>query len=230
MGPFPDIHRMLRWIAYPLAFVACLLLLALSYGATGYFDARADAKELIRRADALLDAGRGAEDLGPGRSQLLLSIQDPGFYDHNGIDIASPGAGLTTVTQSLAKRVGFDDFRPGIQKLRQIGYAVGLESTLSKPQILALFLDTLEMGPGPDGWMTGFYQACDMVYHRPPAELSETEFLRLAAVMIAPAKYNLILPDAALVDRVERLRKLVSGQCSPEDLFDVWLDACARRS
>ncbi|PCD76014.1 hypothetical protein CLN94_11020 [Pseudothioclava arenosa] len=36
------------------------------------------------------------------------------------------------------------------------GYALGLERSLRKGLILALWLDALEMGRGPDGWMIGF--------------------------------------------------------------------------
>lgn len=73
-------------------------------------------------------------------------MEDPGFAEHDGVDFSTPGAGLTTITQSAAKRLAFETFRPGIGKIRQTGYAMGLESRLSKDQILALWLDTLEMG------------------------------------------------------------------------------------
>ncbi len=218
-----------RWIVLPGALVALLLALAIGYAATGYYAAKDASEALALRAETLIEAGRGPDGLGDNRIEQLLKIQDPDFYTHNGIDLATPGTGLTTLTQALAKQIGFEDFKPGVHKLKLIGYAIGLERELSKDQIFALYLDTVEMGRGPDGWMTGFFDASLAIYRRPAARLGHNDFLRLVAVMIAPAQYDLIIPDASLVDRVERLRRRLSGQCSPGDLFDIWLEGCARK-
>ena len=141
-------------------------------------------------------------------------------------DMITPGAGVTTITQSAAKRLAFEAFKPGIGKIRQTGYALGLESELTKEQILALWLDTLEMGKGPDGWVTGFHRASEKNFGKAPTDLQETEFLSLVAVLIAPGKYRLGTDDPALAERVERIARLVSGSCSPLDNGDVWLEGC----
>ncbi|KZM47991.1 transglycosylase domain-containing protein [Labrenzia sp. OB1] len=205
-----------------------LLLVAagLIYGVSGYFDALSDADGLALRADALVAEGRGGKDLGEDRLETLLMVQDPAFHQHAGVDVTTPGAGVTTVTQSLAKRVGFREFKPGIGKIRQTGYAIGLERKLTKDQIMALWLDTLEMGRGPDGWMKGFFVASQAIYQRPPAELTEREFLSLVAVLIAPGTYDLRREDAQLQERIARVEKLVSGECTPSGNGDVWLEGC----
>ncbi len=215
--------RILKYLAYG---GALLLLLAVAYGAKGYFDALHDADGLRQRADRLIAAGLGGSDLGPGRLDILLKVQDPAFAEHAGVDFTTAGAGATTVTQSLSKRLAFDRFRPGIGKIRQTGYALGLERRLDKAQIMALWLDTLEMGRGPNGWMTGFYRASEAIFKRPPAALTEDEFLRLVAVLIAPANYDLRGENTALDDRVERIKRLVAAQCAPMDHGDVWLEGC----
>ncbi|POF34484.1 transglycosylase domain-containing protein [Roseibium marinum] len=209
---------------------AFLLLVAagLIYGVTGYLDALSDADGLALRADALMTEGRGGKDLGEDRLEKLLMVQDPAFHQHAGLDFATPGAGITTVTQSLAKRVAFRKFKPGIGKIRQTGYAIGLERKLTKDQIMALWLDTLEMGRGPDGWMKGFFVASEAVYQRPPAELTGREFLSLVAVLIAPGAYDLRHEDARLEERIARIERLVSGDCTPQGNGDVWLEGCRR--
>ena len=174
-----------------LAFVAALTLAAVAYAGSGYLAARADAPELAVRADALIAAGHGGADLGPGRIDQLLMVEDPGFYDHSGVDLSSKGAGLTTFTQSVGKVTGFEGFGSGIMKIRLMGYAVGLEQTLSKQQIIALWLDLVGMGRGPDGWMTGFFTASEQIYGRPPSQLGDAEFLSLVAVPIAPRNFDL---------------------------------------
>jgi len=217
---------MIRLAKYLIAAVLLLVAAALVYGAVGYADALSDAQDLARRADALIAEGRGGNDLGEDRLKQLLTVQDPAFLDHGGVDFTTAGAGLTTVTQSLAKRVGFETFKPGIGKIRQTGYAIGLEQRLTKDQIMALWLDTLEMGKGPDGWMKGFYPASETVYGKPPAELPDREFLSLVAVLIAPSDYDLLRADPQLEDRVARIERLVAGSCVPEGHGDVWLEGC----
>jgi len=202
---------------------------AVLYGAKGYRDALSDAPQLRRHADDLMARGRGGASLGADHLAILLAVEDPDFANHAGVDFSTPGAGATTITQSAAKRLAFEKFRPGIGKIRQTGYALGLESRLSKPQILALWLDTLEMGEGPDGWMTGFHKASSAIYGRPPAALSDTEFMRLVAVLIAPASYRLGGNDPALDERAGRIVRLVAGACVPEGHGDVWLDGCRQQ-
>jgi len=209
------------------AAIVILLAAALAYGADGYFDARKDALLLAPHADRLIAKGSGAAGLGPGRIEQLLLVEDPGFERHSGIDFSTSGAGLTTLTQGVGKHLGFTRFRPGVRKIRLIGYAMGLERGLTKAQIIALWLDTVGMGHGPNGWMTGFYEASRSIYGCPPHLLTEAEFLSLIAVPLAPAMFDLQRRNDALRTRVARIQRLVRGQCQPTGLRDVWLEGCA---
>ncbi|MFK7993283.1 MAG: hypothetical protein AB8B87_04035 [Granulosicoccus sp.] len=78
--------------------------------------------QLAKRADNLIANHFGGADLGGKRLQWLLKVQDPGYLLHNGIDLQSAGAGITTTTQSTLKRLAFNEFKPGIGKLRQTTY------------------------------------------------------------------------------------------------------------
>jgi len=215
----------------PLKFAACAVIILLGaaflYGAKGYLDALDDSSELAIRADRLIAMNHGATGLGQGRIDQLLHVEDPGFWDHGGVDLTTAGAGITTLTQSLAKRVGFENWQPGIRKIRQTGYALGLERRLLKAQIIALALDTAEMGRGPDGWITGFFDASQAVFDRSAADLGDREFLSLVAVLIAPARFDLTSDDPDLAKRVSRIERLISEKCAPKGLNDVWLDGCA---
>ncbi|QFT33018.1 monofunctional biosynthetic peptidoglycan transglycosylase [Labrenzia sp. THAF82] len=206
--------------------IALLLVGCIGYGAFGYFDAISDADDLRTRADTLIASDFGGASLGAKRYQQLLAVQDPRFEQHGGVDMTTPGAGITTISQSLSKRVGFEKFTPGIGKIRQTGYALGLESELSKEQIMALWLDTLEMGRGPEGWVTGFHRMSEAVFGAPPRAIKDEQYLSLLAVMIAPARYRIGTKDDALADRTGRIGRLVSGKCAPIDNSDVWLEGC----
>lgn len=207
-------------------FLGLLIIGAFLYGGKGYWDALSDAPQLRHRADELIALGRGGASLGAEHLAILLQVEDPNFADHAGVDFSTSGAGATTITQSVSKRLAFKNFQPGIGKIRQTGYAMGLETQLSKKQILALWLDTLEMGEGPDGWITGFHKASSAIYGRSPIELSNTEFIRLVSVLIAPGSFKLGENDAALDERAGRIERLVQGVCEPKGLGDVWLEGC----
>ena len=60
-----------------------------------------------------------SHDLSKRQKEILLKVQDPGFYDHSGIDLWTPGAGLTTITQAIVKKLYFNDFKSGIAKIKQ---------------------------------------------------------------------------------------------------------------
>lgn len=216
--------------AYFLDTVIVLIFVALlAYGVEGYFSARSDARSLGLRANKLIAEHRGPKDLGPGRIDQLLMVEDPGFWTHSGTNWTTPGSGLTTLTQSLGKRVGFENFRPGLQKIRLIGYAMGLESKLSKAQILALYLDTVWMGRGPSGSMVGMFNASEKIFGKPPSALNQHQFLTLLAVPISPRTLTLSPPNSALLDRTARIERLVERKCTPAGLRDVWLKGCAQQ-
>lgn len=217
---------MKRFIGISLCLAVLCLGGGLGYGATGYWDALRQADQFAQRANALIADGRGANGLTGEQLRQLISVQDPGYWAHGGVDLSTAGGGLTTISQSLAKRLGFDRFRPGIGKIRQTGFAMGLEDRLGKDQILALWLDSLEMGRGPEGWMIGFFQASQAIYGRAPKDLKDVEYQRLLAVLIAPGRFRLLQDDAALDDRVARIQRLVAGDCSPAHQRDVWLEGC----
>lgn len=204
-----------------------LIIAIFGYGGKGWYDAVQMADGFKLQAEQLTQSGKGVESLTSQQLNTLIKVQDPGFYEHDGIDFSSKGAGITTLTQSLAKRLGFKNYTPGIGKIRQSGFALGLDSVLTKHEQVALFLATAEMGRGPNGWITGFHNAADLIYQKRVAALDESEFNAMVAVLIAPSKLKLSAPDAALEERVARITKLVHEKCEPNNFNDVWLEGCA---
>jgi monofunctional biosynthetic peptidoglycan transglycosylase len=198
-----------------------LIVAIFGYGGKGWYDAVQMSSEFKTQAEQLTSNGRGVESLTSQQLETLIKVQDPGF------DFSSKGAGTTTLTQSLAKRLGFEKYTPGIGKIRQSEFALGLDSVLSKHQQVALFLNTAEMGKGPDGWITGFHKAAEIIYQKPVAKLDESEFNTMVAVLIAPSKLKLAAPGAALQERVTRITKLAHKKCEPNNFNDVWLEGCA---
>ena len=171
-----------RWFTGCLSVLA-ILIVAKAY--TGWHQARADAPELIVEAASLIAQGRGANGLGPGRVDQLLAAQDPNFFRHNGVDLQARGPATTgTLTQSLARPIATAGIVPGVEKVSRLTYALALDERLPKSAQLALFLDRVDMGHGPDGtWITGFFKASELAFGRAPSELTDDEFLNLVAAM-----------------------------------------------
>ena len=70
--------------------------------------------ELIATHRANADMALTAKQLSEEQLRILLAVEDPNFFSHSGIDLSTPGAGLTTITQALAKRLYFEQFQPGL--------------------------------------------------------------------------------------------------------------------
>jgi hypothetical protein len=198
-------------------FVMSLLLFGVIAGLGGYYaggrsDAIDDTRPLMRLADRLIDRREGGSGLGQGREQLLLAVESGphGKAVQNDGDV--PEASAAMLRQTLAGRLAAERSDPSFSKIRQAGYASGLKTELSGAQVLALWLETVDMGRGPQGWIRGFYQASRSLYDRSPAELNDAEFLRLVAVATTPGKYRLDRPDPALEARVTQLHELLISE------------------
>ena len=102
---------MIRKIA--LALGALILVYALYLG----WRVSTERSRVSSRVDSIIAAADPADlTLTPRRTAILLRVEDPTFYTNKGLDFATPGAGMTTVSQSLGKRIFFERFRPGFPK------------------------------------------------------------------------------------------------------------------
>ncbi len=156
----------------------------------------------------------------------LLAVEDPGFYGHNGVDLSTPGAGFTTITQGLVKIYHFDDFKPGIAKLKQTILAIELDSELSKRQQLVLFLNAARLGSIDGKNVSGFPNAAVAYFGKSVESLTRHEFLSLVAMLVGPNHYNLASNPEENRERVRRILAMLSGQCSPQGLSDVYYESC----
>ncbi len=93
-------------------------------------------------------------DFRGARLEWLLKVQDPNFYHHHGVDWQTPGAGYTTLTQGLVKRLFYPSgFKPGFlrwRKIQQMIIAVAFNSRVSKEEQLRLFVNLAYMEHGVD--------------------------------------------------------------------------------
>lgn len=207
--------------------LAFVLLAASLYAGAVYLHARDEADNLSLRADALSRQGRGVNVLTDERRTILLMVQDPGFVRHKGLDLRSPGAGLTTISQSLAKIYHFQRFNPGPEKIPQTIAALAYEQRLTKSQELTLFLNAAYLGQDADEDVRGFFEASRIYFGKPLEALTREQYVTLVAMLIGPDAYHPDRNPDALAERVRRIERYLSGECGPDGLRDVTYEACA---
>lgn len=209
-----------RLLAIPLSVV---LLLAL-YETVQVMRAKARTPAALARVAA---RPLRLADLPEARRDMLVRIDDPGFYAHHGIDMATPGAGWTTITQALVKQLYFEHFRPGFAKIEQSLIArFVLDPAVSKDEQLEIFVNYAYFGSKDGREITGFADAARSYYGRELAELGDREYLSLVAMLIGPNEYDPVNHPQANARRTERIEALLAGRCKPSSWRDVTYPSC----
>lgn len=166
-------------------------------------------------------------DLSEWQQSAIIKVEDPNFFSHNGTDFSTKGAGLTTITQAIVKKLYFKHFTPGFQKIEQsliARYAV--TPVVSKEVQLNVFLNVSYFGDENGREVKGFADAARAYFGKLVSELSQDEFLGLVAMLIAPNDLKPRANNPKSTVRVARIKKLIAGQCEPSGLMDVQLEAC----
>lgn len=167
------------------------------------------------------------DDLSEEQMRVLLTVEDPAFFTHRGIDFSSLGQGMTTLTQAIVKFLYFDAFRPGFMKIEQtlIAWLVA-DRHLTKEQQLMILFNHIYMGSLDGRVAYGFAEAAELWFGKPFDRLEDREFIGLVAMLIAPNTVNPVKNPAAYEDRVGRIERLLAGDCAPAGVFDPWFEGC----
>jgi hypothetical protein len=217
--------RPLRLLLWAPVFVVVLLAVLAGYEAVAVMRAQARTPEVLEQAWARAGPPLSRE-LPVSWLEALLRVEDPGFRRHHGVDFATPGQGMTTITQALVKRLYFERFTPGFAKIEQSLIArFVLDSAITKDEQLDLFLSLAYFGNTDGQEVIGFRSAAQAYFGKALAELDREQFLALVAMLPAPDDLKPGTP--ANTDRVARIERLLDDGCLPEDWNDVWLEACA---
>ena len=129
----------------------------------------------------------------------FVSIEDRRFYEHTGFDAIGiaravvanveqgrTAQGASTITQQLARNLFLNADQTMERKAKEVVYAVQLERTYSKKQILGLYLSRVYFGSGA----YGLEQASRRYFGKPAAKLTLREAATLAGVLKSPTNYN----------------------------------------
>lgn len=157
-------------------------------------------------------------DITPNMETALIVCEDSRFFSHNGfdnkairdsiIDNLQAGhfvRGGSTLSMQLAKNLYLGREKTLSRKLQEAGLTLLLEERLSKEDILELYLNVVEFGPG----IYGIRSAAAHYFNSHPGELSLAQALYLASVLPSP-KANHFEPGGALrAHWAEHLRYLM---------------------
>ncbi len=170
-----------------------------------------------------IDFGVQKGDIPDHFIQLLLKVEDPGFYSHNGIDFSTPGAGLTTITQAIVKKLYFNDFKSGFMKLKQSLIArFVVNRMISKDDQITLFLNSMFFGMIDNSPQVGLQNAARGYFQKDARNLSKDEFISIVAAIVSPNTFNPRAHPEWNKLRSDRIRKLDSGEYSPKGLMDQY--------
>lgn len=200
-----------KWLSLLLLF---LILLLLATTITNYYKTSNIVESYFKQGITEYDFN----NLPAEYQDILIKVQDPGFYDHKGVDLSTPGAGWTTITQSLAKYIYFKNFKQGWRKIPQTMYArFALHPNVDKDTQLDLFINIIEFGNGTRGILS----ASQFYYNKRPEDLWEDEFISLIAVLNSPQFLNPKDNPEANKERVRRIKRYLSGEYVPNNVFDT---------
>jgi len=206
-----------------LSFFVLIIVVVLLYYTVVVFYARAKTPGIVQAA---LKSGRmklELNDFTTDQLQALIKVQDQNFYNHNGFDISTPGTGVTTISQGLVKMYYFDDFRPGIEKIRQTLIArFAFDVMTPKDTILKLFVNDVYLGQHNGKEIKGFENAANAYLNKSFRDLTWDEYLGLVAMIRSPNNLHYIRNKEVNQERVSRIKKVLSGAYIPVDNSD-WL-------
>ncbi len=159
-----------------------------------------------------------------------IAGEDANFYSHYGIDpkglfravweVITTGrkkSGGSTITMQLTRNVFLSLEQTYTRKLKEIFLAIKLEQTISKDEILELYLNKNFLGHRS----YGIVAAADMYYGKTLDELTLAESAMLAAPPKAPSRINPITsPERALLRRDYILRRMRELDYITEQEYD----------
>lgn len=150
----------------------------------------------------------------------VLAIEDSRFYEHGGVDFiglmravvkdlgGGSAQGASTITMQVARNFFLTRDKTLSRKVNEIMLAYKIERTLSKDQILELYLNQIYLGQRA----YGFGNAAQTYFGKPLAQLSVAQFAMLAGLPKAPSAYNPIVnPKRAHIRQqyiLQRMREL----------------------
>ncbi|MFV1593623.1 PBP1A family penicillin-binding protein [Phaeobacter sp. JH20_36] len=167
--------------------------------------------------------------------QAFISAEDKNFYSHNGYDMRGIAAaaveavrsrgsnvrGASTITQQVMKNFLLSGDRKAERKVKELILASRLEDTLSKEDILELYMNEIFLGQNS----YGVAAAAQTYFNKTLSELAPHEAATLAAMPKAPSDYHPVRQkDRLLTRRNYVLREMRENGYISDAVYKVEVD------
>lgn len=160
--------------------------------------------------------------------QALLAIEDAGFYQHHGVDVAgivraawsnltagTHAQGGSTITMQVARQFFLSREKTYRRKIMEVLLAFKLEAAYRKDELLELYMNEIYLGERA----YGFAAAASVYFGKGLQDLSLAEAAMLAGLPKAPSAYNPV---------VNRERAVVRQQYILSRMLDLgWIDGAS---
>ncbi|WP_438447282.1 transglycosylase domain-containing protein [Gorillibacterium sp. sgz5001074] len=154
-------------------------------------------------------------------TDAVLSVEDRRFYSHPGVDAQALvralvrnvftgdyAEGGSTITQQLAKNQFLSGDKTIRRKLKEAAYAVKIDRTYSKEEILETYLNSIYFGEG--SW--GVQGAAKTYFGKNVEQLTLPESALLAALPKAPSRYSPLKNEEQALERRNTVLRLMLQQ------------------
>ena len=165
-------------------------------------------------------------DISPFVVPAMISHEDGAFYEHGGF---APWAirdalvrnlqegryvvGASTISMQLAKNLYLQRDKNIARKVQEVILTWWLENALTKDEILELYVNVIEYGPG----VYGLRYAAAYYFGREPHELSPAESAFLACMLPSPKRYHVSYERGALTRSMKsRMGRLLEHMAKRE--------------
>lgn len=164
------------------------------------------------------------DQISPNVKKAVVAVEDKNFYEHGGIDpkamlralivdvsTLSLSQGGSTITQQVVKNSILTGDKTLTRKLKEWILAVKLDRSLSKDEILNIYLNEIPFG----GNLYGVEEASQSFFGKDAKDLTLAESAYLAAMINAPTYYS---PYGSHRDKLEERKNLVLSEMKAQGL------------
>ena len=165
----------------------------------------------------------------------LIATEDKNFYHHKGYDILGivrssvqnviarrTVQGASTLTQQLSRILFLSNERTFTRKIKELEISARIEKTISKDQILEMYLNNVYLGSGA----YGVSAASKIYFNKKLSQLTLPELAMIAGLPQAPSVYNPYNnKDLAIKRRNQVLKRMLTMKYITEDEYNKAIDA-----
>ncbi len=173
------------------------------------------------------------QQMSPHLIKAFLAAEDVRFYEHGGIDLqgiirafyrnwqaGEIVQGASTITQQVVKSLLLTPEKTWVRKLKEALLAYRIDQSLSKDQILEMYLNQIYFGSGA----YGVEAAAQTYFGKHASELTMSEATLLAGLPKAPSRYSPFQDLSAARERQKHvLQRMVKvgfiSQKTAEEVF-----------